>query len=254
MSLQEKEKCLLLIGRFFSAALQKHEFIQIGQYFHDIVFEMIFNLNEDDLVNKDTPQVFDKMLKIYMEKELHCKEDIVRIFLENNITEELRDIYCISSKEEFIESLELNHKINAVLLIANSMYNCLSDKNDWNRLKGDSATILRNNIQGVISKDIVINSFKSDSYPRSFEHIKRWIKESEAEHLQKFVEAISSMTTLPVNHNLHIEKSHGLDRLPIFHTCGFTIELSDYSSYDTFKEKLELSLAHCFEGGGYQIA
>lgn len=253
LSLEDQAKCFSIIGRFFSGAMQKYKSLQIGRHFHPIVFEMIFNLNETDLLNKNSSEVLDKMLKIYMQKELNCEEHIVKNVLDNNITKKLRDLYCVNSKEEFIEDYEINKKINATLLIAKSMYDSLSDKKDWNRLKGDSVDILKTNIQGVLSKDAVINSFQYNHESILLEYITKWINETTPKSIENFVEAITGMTTLFTNHELNIIHSHGLDRLPIFHTCGFSIELSDYSSYDMFKEKLELSLAHCFGASGYQI-
>lgn len=38
-----------------------------------------------------------------------------------------------------------------------------------------------------------------------------------------------------------------VNQLPKFHTCDFAIELSN----EAFREKLELSLTHCFEASGF---
>lgn len=253
LSFEDQKKCFSIMGKFFSGAIQKYKSLQIGEHFHPIVFEMIFNLNETDLFNKKLPEVLDKMLKIYMEKEFQWEEQIVKDFVDNNITKELRDIYYVNSKEEFIEDYRINKKINAILLIAKSMYDSLSDKNDWNILKGDSVDILKTNIVGALSKDTVINSFKHNPDSILLEYITKWINETTPESIESFVQAITGMSTLFTNHELNIIHSNGSDRLPIFHTCGFSIELSDYSSYAMFKEKLELSLAHCFGASGFQI-
>lgn len=256
-SFEDQEKCFKIMGVFFSAALQKYKSIVIGQYFHPIIFQMIFSLSEHDLVNKDSQEVFNKMVKIYIKEEFKLEEDLVESILQDNITEELREICYINSTKEFIEEYQLDKKIKATLIIAKSMYDFLLHPTEWNSLKGNSPDTFRDKIQGILSKEQVINAFQNGYGPntRSMEYIKRWSGEVNTELLQKFVKAISGLTTLNNNRELSIilRKSEK-DKLPIFHTCGFAIELSNYSSYEAFKEKLEISLTQCLEGSGFQIA
>lgn len=258
LSLEDQEKIFKIIGRFFSAALQQYTSIVVGQHFHPIVFEMIFSLTKDELVNKDSSQIFDKLLKISMVKEFKMEEEVAENLIRNTITDELRDIYCIDSKEEFIKEYDLDKKIKATLIIAKSIYDSLLPEADWDTVKGNSSDALREKIQGIISRDTVKNALQIDEMDNanatSFEYIKKWITGTNSEMLQKFIEAISGMKTMPSTTQLNIAGMSGIDKLPQFHTCFFRMDVSQYSSYEAFKEKLELSLEYCFGSSGFQMA
>lgn len=257
LSLEDQEKIFKIIGRFFSAALQQYASIVVGQHFHPIVFEMIVALNKDELVNKDSSEVFDKLLKICIVKEFKMGEELAENLIRNTITEELTDVYCIDSKEEFIKEYDLDKKIKATLIIAKSIYDSLLPEADWDTVKGNSSDALREKIQGSISRDTVKNALQIDEMENanatSFEYITKWITGTNSEMLQKFIEAISGMKTLPSTTQLSIAGMSGIDKLPLFHTCFFRMDLSQYSSYEAFKEKLETSLDYCLAGSGFQM-
>lgn len=257
LSIEDQEKCFKVLGRFFSAALQQYHSLVLGSHFDPVLFEMLIHLSSEDLTNYNSKQVFDKLLKIYLLKKFKVAEELADNLIANHITDELRDIYCIDSKDEFINEHKIDKKIKAVLLVATSMRDSLLDCSRWESLRGNSADVLREKIQGVISRDSVRNALQMDPMDRatqtSWEYLTKWINGSNSEMLEKFIEAISGTKTLTSNATLNIAGRSGLDKLPLFHTCFFRIDLSDYSSYEAFKEKLELSLEYCFSESGFQI-
>ncbi|MGL4348173.1 MAG: hypothetical protein ACRCSV_01765 [Chlamydiales bacterium] len=258
LSIRDKEKCFKIIGRFFSSAIQEYKSIVLGQYFHPIVFEMIFNLTAEDLANYHSSSVFNKMLKILIIKELNAPEEFAEAVIQDKITDEIKEIYCIDSKEECIKEYNFDKKIEAILIIAKSMYDSLLNKVEWGPLKGDSVEVLRDKIQGILSRDRVKNALQIDEMDEvdetSFEYIKKWITGTNSEMLEKFIDAISGMKTLNSTTKLNIAGLNGLNKLPQFHTCFFRIDLSQYSSYEAFKEKLEISLDYCMLDSGFQMA
>lgn len=258
LSIRDQEKCFKILGRFFSSAIQEYKSIVLGQYFHPIVFEMIFNLTTEDLANYHSSSVFDKMLKIFIIKELNAPQEFVQAVIQDNITDELREIYYIDSKEEYIKEYNFDKKIEAILIIAKSMYDSLLNKVEWGPLKGDSVEVLRDKIQGILSRDKIKNALQIDEMDEvdetSFEYIKKWITGTNSEMLEKFIDAISGMKTLNSTTKLNIAGVNGLNKLPQFHTCLFRMDLSQYSSYEAFKEKLEISLDHCMLDSGFQMA
>lgn len=258
LSVENQEQCFKIIGRFFSCALQKYKSIVLGPYFHPIIFEMIFTLNNQDFINYNSSQVFDKMLKTCILRELNGSEEFAEAVTQDNITDELRDIYYINSKEQCIQEYVFDKKIKAVLIIAKSIYDSLSNKIDWNVLKGNSAVILREKIEGSISKARVKSALQSDERDpvdeNSLEFMEKWLTGTNSAQLERFVQAISGMKTLSSMTKLHVANMPGLNKLPQFHTCFFRMDLSAYSSYEAFKEKLEISLDHCLLDSGFQMA
>lgn len=258
LSLKDQEKCFTILGRFFSAAMQRYKSIVVGQYFHPIVFKMLFALTPEDLEINDSSEVFDKMLKIYILDHFNATEEIAQNLVENNITEDLRDIYCIESRDQFIEENKIDQKIKAILLIAKSIYDSLSSKTRWVPIKGTSPDMLREKIEGILSKDTVQNALQMDErdqpHQTSVEYLKKWITGTDSQMLQKFIEAISGMKSLDPAIKLNMAGITGINTLPKFHTCVFRIDLSQYSSYEIFKEKLEMSLDYCLAGSGFQMA
>lgn len=257
LSIEDQKKCFKIMGRFFSAAIQKHQSIVIGRHFHPIVFEMIFSLNKDDFTEENFAKTFDKLLSIYLKKEFTLEEKEVKNILEDQLSEEFKDIHCIDSKDNLIKSYQIDKKINATLIIAKSMYDSLRKPTDWNFLKGDSVDSFREKIEGTLSNNAVVNAFNSNGSAdvMSFQYIKKWSQNASPEFLQKLVKAISGTTMLTPDTEFNlINLGDEVNKLPIFHTCNFTVELSKYSSYEEFKEKLELSLMYCFEESGFQIA
>lgn len=256
VSVEEQEKCFKVIGKFFSAALQQCNSIVIGQHFNPIVFEMIFHLTVQDFANQDFLKVFDKILKIYLVKGFKMEEELAENLIRNDITDELREIYCLNSKEEFIKEYELDQKIKGVFIIAKSIYDSLG-KTEWDTLQGDSADNLQAKIQGTICKGKVKDSLVMDTIDKaneiSLQYLKKWITETNFQLLEKFVEAICGIKRLPPNTQLNITRMSGVDKLPVFYICFFRIELSEYSCYQVFKEKLEKSLDYCLAGCGFQM-
>lgn len=258
LSLEDQEKCFTILGRFFSAAMQRYQSIVVGQYFHPIVFKMLFALTPEDLEMNDSSEVFDKMLKIYIRDHFNATEEIAQNLVENNITEDFRDIYCIESRDQFIKENKIDEKIKAILLIAKSIYDSLSSKTRWVPIKGTSPDVLREKIEGILSKDTIQNALQMDErdqpHPTSVEYLKKWITGTDSQMLQKFIEAISGMKSLDPAIKLNMAGITGINTLPKFHTCVFRIDLSQYSSYEIFKEKLEMSLDYCLAGSGFQMA
>ncbi|MGL4348174.1 MAG: hypothetical protein ACRCSV_01770 [Chlamydiales bacterium] len=258
LSLEDQEKCFKTIGRFFSTALQQYNFIVLGQNFHPIVFEMIFSLTVEDLAKLDSQEVFDKMFLVWLLQERNIDERMGKNIVKDKITKEVRDIYCINSKAEFIKMYRLEEKIKAILILTRSIYDSLSNKGEWETLKGNSATTLREKIQGTISKEDVIKVLSLDDLDKvketSVQYIKKWVTETSTERLIELVEAISGIKTLSRTTKLNVSGVKGMDKLPVFYMCFSRIELSEYTSYKIFKERLEVSLDHCLIGSGFQMA
>lgn len=256
LSIEDQKKCFKIMGRFFSAAMQKHRSIVVGKHFHPIVFEMIFSLNKDDFIEENFAKTFDKLLSIYLKKEFHLEEKEVKEILEDTISEEFKDIHYTDSKDDLIKSYEIDKKINATLIIAKSMYDSLKEPKDWDSLKGDSVDNFHEKIEGALSNNAVANAFRNNGSAdeMSFNYIKKWSQSANPELLQKLVKAISGSTMLTPDIEFKlINLGSGMNKLPVFHTCSFTVELSKYSSYEEFKEKLELSLTYCLEKSGFQM-
>lgn len=235
------------MGRFFSAAIQEYQSVVIGRHFDPIVFEMIFNLNKDDFKEENFSKTVDKLMAIYLEKNLNLKKKEVKNVLEDNLSEEFKDIYCVDSKDALIKSYEIDKKIEATLIIAKSLYGSLNNPSDWDPLKGDSFDIFHEKIEGVLSNKVIANAFRSNGSAdiRSFQYIKYWSQNASPELLKKFVKAISGTTMLPPDTEFNlINFGNEVNQLPKFHTCDFAIELLKDSSYEPFKEKLELSLTY----------
>lgn len=257
LSLEDQEKCFKIIGRFFSTALQQYNFIVLGEHFHTIVFEIIFSLSVEDLMYQTSQKVFDKILLVWLLKERNIDERMAENIVKDKITKQIRDIYCINSKNEFIKVYGLEEKIKAILILTGSIYNSLSNKSEWECIKGNSASVLQEKIQGTISKENIIKALFLDNLDKpketSVRHIKKWIIEANSENLKKFIEAISGVKTLSRTGKLNVFGMRGVDKLPIFFICFSRIVLSEYTSYKIFKEKLEISLEYCLAGSGFQM-
>lgn len=254
--IKDQEKCFKTLGTFFSMALQDDNALVLGQNFHPIVFDMIFSLTVEDLTKIDSQQVFDKMLLIWLLREGNMEENLAENIIQDKITQKIRDIYGLVSKKEFIKMYGLEEKVRAVLIVARAIYDSLPHKVEWDFLKGTSATLLREKIQGTISQQDVLKALFLDNVDKPEEnsvlYLKKWIMEANPEEIKKLVEASSGVKTLSTATKLTVVDVRGTNKLPIFYVCFSQIGLFSYTSYEVFKAKLEMSLDYCLKGSGFQ--
>lgn len=72
----------------------------------------------------------------------------------------------------------------------------------------------------------------------SLDHFKRYIKNLEGKDLEIFLQFLTGSSTIACDFiNVYITKLQGLERRPVIHTCGPTIELP--STYQSFNELSE---------------
>ena len=224
------------------------------------------------------------MLKIYLKsqcacffgaqhtplEETHAAIDLfvekgeIPPFLDQNFYWEDANWPDARKKEVFLTDLNyrVHHAISAALCIAQSMcgpygldllsFNRQGLAAFWDRAKGASPSVLQQKIQGSLSKDQVLAAL--DWYPKNPRieaFLNKWIDEATEKRLAKLVSAWSGSSTLPFRRRLNVSVKPGSDRLPEYHTCFYTMDLSgSYKDYDAFKSKLEFSLDHA---KGFQI-
>jgi hypothetical protein len=227
------------IGKIFNEILLGRLNARIGERFSPVLFEMMHALNDAE-IKQFSASAQDKLLQIYCKRELpHLKEEEIRQILKGIIPAG----WEVRSKEEFIESIGFEPIAAAVLQILKS----IQTYSIWNTLKRNSPRALMDAIQGTISSEAVIAQLQPS--PRIHSNAKmwmeRWLREANLEQLRQFLFSVTGSETLG---DKQIVMEHWVtspQALPCFHTCSSQMDLPPYPDYETFKAKLEMSVAHC---------
>lgn len=110
----------------------------------------------------------------------------------------------------------------------------------------DAQTMARQ-IQGVFSKDRVIAAIQQSGTENVRGHLTQWIRESTDDQVKLFVKAVTGSESLAAGSRLDIStrNSYGETRAMSFATCFNQLTCAqNYSTYDRFKQTLELSIAN----------
>lgn len=262
---KEVDVCALsAVGALFAACLRGYKTTFIGSHFNPILFNMIYGLFQSLPEMEMTPNqlaeidpakgmselIFKKLYTIYTKEYLHFTDEQIADTLKGEVPDGWEDFWDESSKEEIVEV------IRGTFIIAQSLIAHL--KNPWGYGNGiatsSSAEEFRRKIEGVISKEMVLNSLKwNKKHEATQGYLIRWIEEASDEMLQKFVETAAGSSSLGPNTELEIRLYSETERLPTFHTCSFEIDLPDgYPNYGAFQTKFEQSLEFATVGDGFQ--
>lgn len=264
------------VGMIFAMALNGARSILTGNHFSPTLFKMIHALTQEEMDQipenlnslSDIPeQIRNKLLKLYLKSELRLvfgdprlsQEDLeiaIHNFVDNNtINNWMSEVNGIETKEAFLASQGLKQILFATFVIAKSMQQRLSQPNNWDVLKGAASEELRKGIEGSLSKDQVraALTFQDLAGQRS-RFIMQWIEEATEKELEEFVFCIANSTTLKPDQSLRITlvpdhpERPVSQRLPVFHTCSFQMDLPMYEEYENFKEKLAQSIRLILDG------
>lgn len=240
------------IGALMAFALQKTKDILTGSYFSMFFFKMMHSLLREDVEKEvksysDIPKgVCEKFFEIYAKERLRLSEDNIHEILRGNVPESVSELTGYESKEEFFTEIFKKMSL-ACYIISRSLISHLKNPSNWNNLKGENPTILGQKIEGLLSKDQVLRSLRwKREQEKTQGYLTRWIEECSEEELGCFVWAITGSKRLSANGTIEIQlydDDNPHKKLPIFHTCSFTMDLPDgYPDYDTFEKKLKESL------------
>ena len=118
-------------------------------------------------------------------------------------------------------------------------------------IKGDSPRQFADQIQGSLTKELVLGALKSlnSQDQRTEGFLRQWIEKASEQELENLIIAITGSSTLSPYEKLKTFFYNSEEKsLPIFHTCNNQVDLStDYEDYAMFKTKLEQSLS-CIDG------
>ncbi len=120
-----------------------------------------------------------------------------------------------------------------------------------------NANNIMDKVQGIFSKEILLNSLSvyspHENNPRVKDWIKQWIKEKSVEEVQQFVRAATGSDTLGIGKkiNIHINASSHASKngFPEYHTCFMQANFPRYDNYKIFKEKFEESILNALQAG-----
>ena len=104
-------------------------------------------------------------------------------------------------------------------------------------------------VQGQLSKDLVIARLDGPANLKSL--MTRWITEATDEQVTHFVWAVTGARSLGTNLRIILRSMPSLDEtfFPVFHTCFATVDLPHYARYETFRARLNESIAQGLEQG-----
>ncbi len=247
--------CYQTIGEIFGFALNQHQNILIGRHFSPILFQLIHSLSSEEIIHlaqeadETTKKFRDQLLTIFLKSEFsYLSDKKIQQILDNTLPENLQE----DSKncEEFLQSIGFPKILAATRAISESIPRFLAGS--WDEMKGASPQELANKIQGSLTKELVLNALKMNGAQneQTEQHLRMWLDEANEQDLEQFVLAISGSPTLNPSSTLNIYLYSGEGgKLPIFHTCGYTMDLStEYTDFEMFKSKLEQSLSSVADG------
>ncbi|MDP1608234.1 MAG: hypothetical protein Q8L98_02840 [Chlamydiales bacterium] len=263
---KEEIACFEALGTMFNYALTRTQDILIGQYFHPLLFELIYDLSQTDINHMissplpfDTPSpalqpIYDKLLKKLLPQKYPAIFETIAIvdrFVDNGkVPPDIQDT-GIHTKKEFIKASAIDLSLAAVCCIARS-FPPMSPQ-DWSEFKGKSFLEFSEKIQGSLSKELLLQNMKwelgegvnDDDKNRIEGFFIQWIMDAEEKLLKDFIQAISSNTSLSPHQKFSIRLYPNGEDIPSFHTCSMTVDIpSQYPTYEWFKEKLESSLLY----------
>jgi hypothetical protein len=291
MTSDAQTKCYNAIGMIFAYALRNHRNILIGNHFHPLLYQMLHSLTPQEVTllaqQQDgaqlPPTIYKKWLKAYLKSQyadyfvaplnpgateqqqrdyLAALNAAVDTFVDNEqapLPQPMID-QEIQSRQEFFENApQIGWALDAFKILAGSMARHLPNIQDnWNHWKGAAPQDLQNKIEGVLTKEKVLNAFwPGQNYPAQNTRdgfLKRWIDEANPEQLKKFVWAISGSYSMPDGVRFWIQNPQRDGNLPVFHTCGRAIDLSQYATYEAFNQALMIALNNLSEDGAFGVA
>lgn len=264
------------MGMLFAVALNRHRSVLLGRHFHPILFKMMHLLTQEEMNHippdvtslNDIPQAIqNKLLKLYLKDELpsafgapgmpeEALTAAVDAFVENGtINDWMANTILVSEREEFLSERGIQQILLATFAIAKSMQQRIKAPDQWNTAKGVSSEELRLKIEGELSKEGVLAAFDLETVEnQNTNWLFQWIQEASSEQLERFVYSISGAPVVLPNQTFIIRSLPASHKLPAFHTCFYIIDLPRYNNYETFKEKLELSLQNIAAGNGIGLA
>ncbi|MDP1609129.1 MAG: hypothetical protein Q8L98_07440 [Chlamydiales bacterium] len=261
---REQIKCYEALGLLFAFALDDDRTVRTGAYFHPALFQMLHELTTEDLGKiqsiplhlyidqSDSISVYNKLLKVFLqntryrsffgETDLEINTAIDEFIQENKVPPSLQAAE-VETKEAFLQAEGIHQILCATLCMAIGINN-YNLNSSWEVLKGASYKDLALNIQGSVDKQLILASLKWDKSGSTAEKfLIDWIQEATPKDIQQFLHAISGSFALPVGRDLHVHIYEEKDKLPTFHTCNFSVDLSEnYLDYPTFARQMATAL------------
>ena len=219
------------------------------------------------------PNVYKKLLKSYLKSSCRhlfgvANADRTQIdhdidaFVENGtFNQHLIDGEIYATADDLLQEMKAKESILAAVNIAKSMYTTLGTPG-WIQMKAQNAQMLNVNIQGKLTKQLVLEAFRLNNGVLGTPQ-ERWVQryvnelgegEADREKLKQFVWAISGRSSISSGQFFTINPQAGNVNLPAFHTCAQQIDIPTYPNYDTFKRKLEDSIAYVVATGNFGLA
>jgi len=283
---QQKQKLVEVyqgIGWIYALAIQKHSDITTGIHFHQGLFDMMHSLESTDFeyipdgissCDFILPDVYQKLLKSYLKSSCRLQfgmanADPVQIdrdieaFVENGTLNQYHILAGIENVDDVLAPTKAKETILAALNIAKSMHKTLGATR-WNQIKAQNAEMLNGNIQGLLTKELVLEAFGLDNGPAAGLHagwVQRYVNElgdgeADRRKLKQFVWAISGKTSISPSPGqlFTIRPQVASENFPAFHTCTKEIDIPTYPDYDTFKRKLDYVIAYAVATGNFGLA
>jgi len=266
LPLSEQIRCYKAIGEIFGGAVCGYQSIKTGTHFHPVLFEMIHALVSDanlresllglDLEGGIPNDLSRPLFAAYLKSRFpQFSDPEIEDVLDKRPSQSLIE-KGFDDLNAFHEALDFPSICMATVAIAKTMISRLRPAQI--RSIGESTPQkLQERVEGVsISRGNVLSAIAweglNDSRTREF--LTTWIREANRQQLTAFVSATTGRRTLAQGQKLNVRIYRPEpDRLPQFHTCSDTIDLSSRSpSYEKFKESLEFSLGEALGGSGFQ--
>jgi E3 ubiquitin-protein ligase HUWE1 len=269
VSKADQLKCYRGIGTVFAMSL-KEENILTAKHFHPVLFKMMQTLTQEEIHRipanlenaTDIPQdIYKKVFKTYVQDQYPSMgitdEEVEQLFNPDaDLPQRIKDLGLeLNTLQDLLNYIGFDQIVLPSLVMTQSMVgNLAGSPIQWDMVRAIGSDALMEQIEGSLSKEKVLSSLEwQNSNPTIKAHLEQWIEESSDQRLEQFVQAITGLPTLSSN-KLKINCHSDTNRLPAYHTCFNTIDLPNYSDYETFKQKLEDSLVNALSGPGFQIA
>lgn len=263
---KEEIACFEALGTIFNYALTNTAGILTGQYFHPLLFELLYDLSQIDInliitspLPFDTPSptlqpVYDMLLKKLLPQKYPAIFETIAIvdsFVDNGkVPSDLKDT-GIHTKKEFIKVCAIDLTLAAVCCIVRS-FPPMSPQ-DWREFKGNSSLEFSEKIQGSLYKELFLQNIiwelgagVSNSDKERIEgFFIQWIMDAEEKLLKDFIQAISANISFSPHQKFSVRLYPNGEDIPNFHTCTMTVDIpSQYPTYELFKERLKYSLCY----------
>lgn len=132
----------------------------------------------------------------------------------------------------------------------------------WNQIQEKEAAHLQKEIEGELSAEALRKHLDWDTgtsteaeVRKTKKFLKCWIREAPIRDLEDFVRAVSGNRSLtPKRLRMELYR-RGPERLPVAHSCGYSLELSSQlPNQETFDTKMRQFLENALAESGFQIA